>query len=339
MSAKEPFTFLDLSIHYLKALDSPWYHNLVLLENFVSETTMNFYCSKGIVTMHCPITTGSISSPMGRGSDSKPVKVKIEGVETYLADSMQFALEYGCRIHKDGCYYLMPSFRGEQADERHLCQFYHSEVEIPGNLEDIMSLAEEYIRYLAKNFLEYNKQVFVCENTSHIEKLVSNNETFKKMTFDEVEKLMKKWHPHDIEDYIEYTDAYRNITRKGEEELIERYGVLWITNYDSLVVPFYQKYDDIYLGTARNADLLMGMGETIGCGERHENDQQLLEALHNHEVSPEEYNWYIEMKKRYPMQTSGFGMGVERFLMWILDAKDIRNFQIFPRFNGINVEP
>lgn len=55
--------------------------------------------------MHLPVTTGSISSPMGRGSDSLPVKVKLEGVETYLADSMQFLLEYGCRLTNKGVYY------------------------------------------------------------------------------------------------------------------------------------------------------------------------------------------------------------------------------------------
>lgn len=50
--------------------------------------------------MHLPITTGSISSPMGLGSDSIPVKIQLGGRDTYLADSMQFALEYGCRFLK-----------------------------------------------------------------------------------------------------------------------------------------------------------------------------------------------------------------------------------------------
>ena len=69
-----------------------------------------FYEEKGIITMHLPVTTGSISSPMGRGSDSLPVKVNLEGIDTYLADSMQFLLEYGCRLNEKGVYYVMPSF-------------------------------------------------------------------------------------------------------------------------------------------------------------------------------------------------------------------------------------
>ena len=84
--------------------------------------------SKNIKNMFLPITTGSISSPMGLGSDSLPVKINLNGVPTYLADSMQFLLEYGNRFCKNGVWYIMPSFRGEQEDERHLSQFYHSEV-------------------------------------------------------------------------------------------------------------------------------------------------------------------------------------------------------------------
>lgn len=68
---KEPNTWKDTNTHYLKALNSNWYKQLVLLENLITEETIKFYSEKGIITMHLPVTTGSISSPMGRGSDSQ----------------------------------------------------------------------------------------------------------------------------------------------------------------------------------------------------------------------------------------------------------------------------
>ena len=110
--------------------------------------------------------------------------------------------------------------------------------------------------------------------------------------------------------------------------------MVWITNYDILTVPFYQKFDSHIKGTAKNADLLMGIGETVGCGERHSTYKELLESLKIHEVNKGEYDWYINMKKLKPLNTSGFGMGIERFLMWVLKASDIRNMQICLRFNG-----
>ena len=83
----------------------------------------------------------------------------------------------------------------------------------------------------------------------------------------------------------------------------------------------------------------MGIGETIGCGERHKTDKELVQSLKNHNVRKDEYEWYINMKKNFPIQTAGFGMGIERFLMWILKAKDIRNMQICLRFNGESILP
>lgn len=335
-------TWKEPKTHFIEVLRSPWYKQLVQLQNLITEETMKFYEKKKIITLHLPVTTGSISSPMGRGSDSKPVKIELEGVETYLADSMQFLLEYGCRLADDGCYYVMPSFRGEKADERHLCQFYHSEAEIQGTLEDVMDLVDEYIKYLSKKIIERMGEQLkeTLGDTSHIEKVANYQGKFKRITFDEAERKLKEKYNNKIEEYIEYEDGWRNITRKGEKALMEIFdGIIWVTNYDELAVPFYQKLDTEIKGTTRNADLLMGVGETVGCGERHKNAEELLKALERHEVSPKEYEWYIEMKKQFPMQTSGFGMGIERFLMWVLKCNDIRNMQICLRFNGENILP
>lgn len=334
---REPNLWKSEKDFYLNVLVNPWYKLLVKLENLVSMETMKFYEEKGIITMHLPVTTGSISSPMGRGSDSLPVKVNLEGIDTYLADSMQFLLEYGCRLNEKGVYYVMPSFRGEKADERHLCQFYHSEAEIPGNLEDVINLVEEYVKYLSKKILENFKEELekAIGDISHIEKIANYNGNFPRITFNQAEQALKEKFGDNLNDYIEYNDGWRNITRKAEQELIKIYdSIVWITNYDILAVPFYQQFDDDLAGTTKNADLLFGIGETVGCGERHQNDMDLLKSMKLHEVDKEEYEWYIKLKEKYPLQTAGFGMGIERYLMWVLKASDIRNMQICLRFNG-----
>ena len=236
----------------------------------------------------------------------------------------------------------MPSFRGEKADERHLCQFYHSEAEIPGNLDDVMNLVEEYVKYLSKKILEKFRDELVeaIGDVSHIEKIAKYSGNFPRITFNQAEQSLKEKFGDNLNDYIEYNDGWRNITRKAEQELIKIYGgIVWITNYDILAVPFYQKFDNDLIGTTKNADLLFGIGETVGCGERHQNDVDLLKSMKLHEVDKEEYEWYIKLKEKYPLQTAGFGMGIERYLMWVLKASDIRNMQICLRFNGKNILP
>lgn len=337
-----PNTWKDPKTHYIKVLDTEWYKMLVKLENLLSIETMKFYEKRKISTIHLPVTTGSISSPMGRGSDSTPVKVNLCGVETYLADSMQFLLEYGCRLTDKGVYYIMPSFRGENADERHLCQFYHSEAEIKGDLNDVIMLVEQYIKHLSKQILKKLgtdlKQMI--GDISHIEKVANYKGHFPRITFDQAEEILKQHHPKNIKEYIEYNEGWRNITRQGEKEIMQYYdGLVWITNYDILAVPFYQMFDKNIKGTTKNADLLMGIGETVGCGERHSNYNEIKESLKIHEVDDKEYEWYINMKKEKPLITSGFGMGTERFFMWVLKDNDIRNYQICLRFNGENILP
>ena len=341
MALKPPNIFENLEYYDVEILkNKEWFQLLIDLQNIINESTMMFYKNKEIKMAFFPVTTGSISSPSGKGSDSIPVKVNLLGKETYLVDSNQFLLEFTCRLISKGCYYIMPCFRGEICDRRHLSQFYHSECEIPGHLDDIMKLVEEYIRFISKKIYDNYKIELekAIGDISHIKKLIDYQGAFKRITFDQAEDLLKKKDNKNLNDYIIYEDGYRILTDKGEKKLLElNNGIIWITNYDVLSVPFYQK---IKGKSALNADLLLEFGgEVVGCGERHENYSNLLESLKFHEVNEKDYMWYSTMKKNHPLQTSGFGMGVERFLMWLLKCEDIRNLQIFLRMNGKSINP
>src|SRR5689334_8405399 len=95
---------------YLEILESPRIRLVVDLEDRVQQESVRFWAERNVKFMHLPLTTGAVSSPAGRGSDSLPVRVDLMGHNTYLADSMQFLLEYGCRLNRPGAWYLMPSF-------------------------------------------------------------------------------------------------------------------------------------------------------------------------------------------------------------------------------------
>lgn len=330
-----PQSWLNPQQHFTTAMTHPWYKLIFLLNTIVNEATFDFYKLNNMQSVMLPITTGSISSPMGLGSDSLPVHVTIGGQPTFLADSMQFMLEYSLRIYNKGVFYIMPSFRGENADSRHLCQFYHSEAEISGTLEDVIDLTQRYVKYLVRAVLDGigdNSQFNL--NLEHLNEFLSIKD-IPKIRYEDALKILGN-NP----DFIRTHEAgFISIQSTGEQQLIKQFGgCVWVTHFPSISVPFYQanEGDTEY---SKCADLLMGIGETIGCGERHEAASSVLNALKRHHLDPEPYMWYIEMRKHFPLKTSGFGMGVERFILWVLKHNDIRDCQILPRFNNITFYP
>ncbi|OIQ73569.1 asparagine--tRNA ligase [mine drainage metagenome] len=322
---------------FLRILDDPITGLLVDLQDLVTRRTTEFWSERGARNMHLPITTNSISSPMGLGSDSQPVQIDLFGQTTYLADSMQFMLEYGCRLSDKGAWYLMPSFRGEDADDRHLNQFFHSEAEIIGNLTDVMDTAESYVRHLTSAVLEEHRDrlLSITGRADHLEAMMSSD-PFPRITLDEAERLLGG-DPRSIQ---RHPEGFRVLTSHGERRLMDEVSpFLWVTHFDHLSVPFYQGYGDADLQSSLNGDLLFGIGEVVGCGERHIDGQSTRRALTHHKVSEEDYGWYVRLKDHRPMVTSGFGLGVERWMMWVLSESDIRQMAILPRYNGVKIVP
>jgi len=323
---------------YLDVLDDPWFRTLVDIQDVISTATFKFMSQRGLKSVHLPITTSCISSPMGLGSDSLPVKIDLFGVETYLADSMQFMLEYGCRFRPQGTYYLMPSFRGEDSDETHLCQFYHSEAEIQGSCEDVMELVEEYLRAMTAEILWHcgTSILGIAGKLSHIHGLLNTRGPLPRVTMDEAVAILGD----DPALVRTAPEGYRTISRQGERILIERFGgFVWLTEPDHLAVPFYQAFANPEGTKARAADLLFGPGEVVGSGERHATAAEVQRALAMHEVDGEPYTWYCKMRERFPMQTAGFGLGTERYICWLLQHWDIRDCQLVPRRNGHVIIP
>jgi asparaginyl-tRNA synthetase len=279
-----------------------------------------------VKNLHLPLTTRTITCPSGLGSDSEPVPVTVSGVKTYLSDSAQFLLEYGCRVAPTGCYCVLPSFRGEVPDERHLNQFTHSEAEIPGGLDDVMEYVEGYLKALTAAILREHGERLVAAigDVSHIERMAGHTGPFERVTFAQAAELLD----HDTAS-IRDAGSWRTLTHRGERALMDRVGeFVWVTHFDHLAVPFYQAFGDGEGRTAANADLLFGLGEVVGLGERHTDVENVRKALAMHEVMEDDYAWYVRMKAELPMRTSGFGMGVERFLAWVLTHDDIRDIPL-----------
>lgn len=351
-----PKTWQQPSRHSIQALQSPWYAAVFALQDTLFHATISFFQSQlGYKYTLVPLTTDSISSPMGLGSDSQPVHIVLFDQDTYLADSMQFSLEYVLRIEEGlrGAYYVSCSFRGEDTDHMHLNQFYHAECELLGTLNDGIDVAERYIIAVTHAILDKHVDTIraVAGTTSHVDDLLSlankNGGRLPRITLSEALSLKEIVDTAHAWDYAVATDHSkgRTLTRTGERILVEKFGgAVWLTEMDHLSVPFYQAFvPQSSKLKALCADLLFGPGEVLGLGQRHMSACEVGEALKMHEVSKDKYEWYLgirdEEKGGKQLQTTGWGMGMERYLAWIMKHHDIRDMAIIPRMKGMKFAP
>ena len=323
--------------HFKAALEHPWYRLDFQLMAAFCNATFDFYRARNILPALLPVTCRSISSPMGLGSDSLPVQVVLHGRPVFLADSMQFQLEYLLRHTPKGVFYVMSTFRGEAHDARHLNEFFHSEVEIVGGLDDVVRLGSEYVTFCARSILEslggaVREAVGTVE---HIERLVQLDGAIPQVTFEEARCILGD-RPNC---YARVLPHVVTLSSEGERALLDELGgAVWLTHIPEAAAPFYQALapDGEH---ALCADLLFGIGEVVGAGERHTTREAILQSLERHEVDPAPYQWYLDMKRQYPLKTAGFGLGLERFLLWVLRHDDIRDIPLISRLKGIEAVP
>ncbi|KAL8719366.1 MAG: hypothetical protein Q9225_003623 [Loekoesia sp. 1 TL-2023] len=235
----------------------------------------------------------------------------------------------------------------------HLNQFYHIECELLGGLNDGMSVAEKYIMNLASVLLE-NHGDLIRETAGHTEHITQLLELYKSggrnlpritldeaLTLPEIQSTEGTWHYTIADD----PTKGRTLTRTGERILIKTFrGTVWLTEMDHLSVPFYQAFvPGSQHSKALCADLLLGPGEVLGLGQRHVDVQSVQEALKMHKVLEENYRWYMDIRDEgkggKSLLTTGWGMGMERFICWILGHDDVRNVAIIPRLKGMRFLP
>ncbi|KAJ9482700.1 hypothetical protein VN97_g10723 [Penicillium thymicola] len=348
-----PKLWKDPQTYTVQALHSPWHRTMLRIQSALFHTSIDFFRHKmNYEYLVVPLTTGSISSPMGLGSDSQPVSIQLNNKPTYLADSQQFLLEYALRLQEvpRGVYYAGTSCRGEDHDPTHLNQFCHVECELLGGLEAGMDVANQYIINLTQSLLASHgpEIALYAGTTSHMQHLLklysANNNYFPTITLSEVLALPEL--TNEMWEFVVPGDpAYgRLLTRKGEQMLIAKFGgACWLTEMDHLSVPFYQAYipgnPTQQVAKAQCADFLLGMGEVLGCGNRHVSVDQAMRGLGEHGVNPEDYKWYLDMRKEKELETTGWGIGTERYLCWVLGHDDVRDVQIFPRLKGLECAP
>ncbi|MEM2341192.1 MAG: asparagine--tRNA ligase [Candidatus Bathyarchaeia archaeon] len=254
--------------------------------------------------------------------------VKYFDKEAYLTQSWQLYAE--AAIASLGkIYTVAPSFRAEKSrTRRHLTEFWHLEVEVPWcDLDGIMKIEEEMLTYILHKLCE---DPLVGRNLEAFGRspkdLLKIEPPFLRITYDEVVKILN-------DEGIKF-EWGKDLGWTEEKCLAQKFDKpFFVTHYPRTAKAFYHKPDPKRPEVTLSVDLLApeGYGEITGGGQRIDDLNELLERIRENDLNPDDYKWYIDLRRYGSVPHAGFGLGVERTVAWICKLNHIRDAIAFPR--------
>jgi asparaginyl-tRNA synthetase len=305
-----------------------------------------FFQERDFVYVHTPIITASDCEGAGemfrvtalKGNiDDKP-QADFFGKPTYLTVSGQLEGEtFACAL--SNIYTFGPTFRAENSNTaRHAAEFWMIEPEMAFcDLQGDMDLGEEFVKAMARHALEKCGEdltlfaKFVDKGVMDRLKFVVDR-PFVRVPYTEAIEILKK-SGKKFEFPVEYG---LNLQSEHERFLTEEHfkSPVTVFNYPREIKPFYMRLNDDGKTVTAMDVLVPGIGEIIGGAQREERLDQLIENMKFHKLKPEDYWWYVDLRKYGTVPHAGFGLGFERLLMFLTGVGNIRDVIPFARTPG-----
>lgn len=260
------------------------------------------------------------------------------GEQAYLTQSSQLYLETAIPSLGD-VFCIAQSYRAERSQTpRHLAEYTHIEAERPFiTYEDLLNTIEDLICDVSERIVEKSGQWLNRLNPN----FVVPKRPFKRMSYHECIDYCRE---HNIFQDPAKVDGRENvpfeygddITDAPEREMIKQIGEpVLMLRFPVEMKSFYMARCEDDKTLTESVDLLMpGVGETIGGSMRMYDLQELEQAYIREEIDPKNYFWYLDQRKFGTCPHGGYGLGLERFLMWVLGIPHIRDTTIYPRYMG-----
>ncbi len=324
------------------------FNAMLRVRSELSAAIHKYFGDRGYVYIHTPIITGSDCEGAGEmfRVTTQPWDAAYDSAEAYFADDF-FGRKAGLTVsgQLEGevaamamgkIYTFGPTFRAEHSfTPRHAAEFWQVEPEVAfAELEDIIEIAEEMIKFIIARVMERcpAEMAFFDKFVQRglVEKLnnVVNNK-FDIITYTDAIEILKKSgrkFNYPVEWGLDLqTEHERYIT----EEVCGR--PVFITHYPKQIKAFYMKQNPDRKTVAATDLLVPGVGEIIGCSERESDYDKLLAAMTERKMKIEEYKHYLDLRRFGSVPHSGFGLGLERMLMYITGIENIRDVILYPR--------
>ncbi len=312
------------------------------VRNALTMAVHNFYQERGFFNVHTPLITASDTEgagemfqvttlPFETFDSSKGIDYSRDffGKKASLTVSGQLSGEtYATALGR--IYTFGPTFRAENSNtSRHLAEFWMIEPEMSFcDIHGNMDLAEEFLKDVLSRVLEN------CE-----EDMAFFNQFIQKGIIEDLKKVISSEFVR-----ISYTQAIRELEASGKSfeypvswgiDLAsehERYlteekykGPVIITDYPKEIKAFYMKLNEDSK-TVRAMDVLVPrLGEIIGGSERENRYDVLIQRMKEMNLDPEDYWWYLDLRKYGSVPHAGFGLGFERLVQYVTGMANIRD--------------
>ena len=236
-------------------------------------------------------------------------------------------------------YTFGPTFRAENSNTaRHAAEFWMVEPEISfADLKDDMQLAEDMLKYCIQYLLDNAPEEMEFFNSfvdkGLIERLTTLvNSEFKEVTYTEAVDLLLK-SGKKFEYPVKWGDDLQTEHERYLTEEIFK-APIFVTNYPKEIKAFYMRQNEDGKTVAAMDCLVPGVGEIIGGSQREERYDVLMDRIKELGLKPEDYWWYMDLRKYGCAKHAGFGLGFERFIMYVTGMTNIRDVIPFPRTTG-----
>ena len=312
-----------------------------------------FFQERGFVYVHTPLITASDCEGAGEmfrvtTMDLNNVPKTEDGKVDYTQDffgksanltvsgqlnAESFAQAFG------NVYTFGPTFRAENSNtQRHAAEFWMIEPEMAfADLSDYMDTAEAMIKFVIHQVLEkcpaemeFFSKFMDKELMDRLQNVVNNE--FARITYTEAVKLLE-----DSDVKFDYPVSWGcDLQTEHERYLTEQHfkKPVFVTDYPKEIKAFYMRLNDDNKTVAAADCLVPGIGEIIGGSQREERLDVLEARMGELGLNPEDYWWYLDLRRYGSTHHAGYGLGFERLIMYLTGVSNIRDVIPHPRTVG-----
>ncbi len=320
------------------------------VRSVTAQAIHRFFHDKGYLYVHTPLITGADCEGAGEmfrittldaGDPPRTEEGQVDfakdffGKPVYMTVSGQLNAEIFAMSFRN-VYTFGPTFRAEVSyTTRHAAEFWMIEPEIAfADLEDDLRLEEEMIKYIITAVLAECPEEMAFLNSFVDQGLVDRlssvvNAQFARVSYTEAIEILKS--SGQTFEFPVYWGC--DLQTEHERYLTEKHfgRPVFVTDYPKEIKAFYMRMNDDGK-TVAAADLLVpGIGELCGGSQREERYDVLKARIEELGMNPEDYWWYLELRKYGTAPHAGFGMGFERMVMYLTGISNIRDVLPFPR--------